>query len=81
MQDKGNGGFYGLVDYNLRIHKQEEKGSIALSRFLWSFSAAYRVTKNEEFYRPHTMRINFYPPRWLILNLAGSTGLSTTKGM
>ena len=49
MQDKENGGFYGLIDYELCINKQADKGSIALNRFLWSFSAAYRITKNEDY--------------------------------
>lgn len=49
MQDQEHGGFYGLIDYELHVHKQADKGSIALSRFLWSFSAAYRITKDKDY--------------------------------
>ncbi|WP_226670378.1 AGE family epimerase/isomerase [Metabacillus litoralis] len=49
LRDDENGGFYGKVNYDLTIDKKAEKGGIAASRFLWSFSAAYRMTKNEEY--------------------------------
>lgn len=47
--DVENGGFYGQIDFNLTIDKEADKGGIAISRFLWTFSAAYRVTKNEQY--------------------------------
>lgn len=71
MQDKENGGFYGLVDYNLRIHKQTEKGSIALSRFLWSFSAAYRVTKNEEYLQAAHHAYHFLSTKMIDAEIGG----------
>ncbi len=49
LKDEQHGGFYGEVDYNLEIEKQADKGGIATARFLWTFSAAYRVTRNEEY--------------------------------
>ncbi|WP_207655815.1 AGE family epimerase/isomerase [Vallitalea okinawensis] len=48
LKDEENGGFYGNVDYDLKVDKKGVKGGIASSRLLWSFSAAYRVTKEEK---------------------------------
>lgn len=49
MKDEENGGFYGQVDYELNINKLADKGGVVLSRYLWSFSAAYRVTQKNEY--------------------------------
>src|SRR5690625_1683799 len=49
LKDKQNGGFYGMVDFNLNTHDQADKGGIVTARFLWTFSAAYRVTKNKQY--------------------------------
>lgn len=58
LKDEENGGFYGEVDYDLTINKEGPKGGIAAARFLWSFSAAYRVTMKEEYlsYAHHAYR-------------------------
>lgn len=39
--DEKNGGFYGMVDFDLNVHKDAEKGVILNSRILWFFSNAY----------------------------------------
>lgn len=49
LKDNQNGGFYGMVDYELTIHKEADKGGIAAARYLWSFSAAYRITQKSEY--------------------------------
>jgi mannobiose 2-epimerase len=49
MKDEQNGGFYGIVDFNLNTQKQADKSGIVTARFLWTFSAAYRVTKNKQY--------------------------------
>ncbi len=56
LRDDEHGGFFGKVDYHLTINKQSDKGGIAAARLLWSFSAAYRVTKKEKYleYAHHT---------------------------
>ena len=41
LRDDENGGFYGLVDPELSLHKDGEKGVILCSRILWTFSYAY----------------------------------------
>ena len=37
LRDDEYGGFYGLLDYDLTLHKQAEKGCILNSRILWFF--------------------------------------------
>lgn len=49
LKDEENGGIYGLVDYDLEVDRKADKGGIITARFLWTFSAAYRVTKKEEY--------------------------------
>src|SRR5690625_316453 len=49
LKDEQNGGLYGMVDYDLHTHKKADKGGIVTARFLWTFSAAYRVTKKREY--------------------------------
>ena len=46
--DKKNGGFVGQIDYNNNIINEAEKGSVLNARLLWTFSAAYKITKNKE---------------------------------
>ncbi len=48
IKDDENGGFYGLVDFNLNVDKKAEKGTILNSRILWFFSNAYLTLGNEE---------------------------------
>lgn len=45
--DKENGGFYGTVLNDLTIVDKANKGCILNSRILWSYSTAYRISKNE----------------------------------
>lgn len=58
LKDEENGGFYGLVHYDLSVDKLADKGAILAARLLWSFSAAYRVTGNSEYldYAHHAYR-------------------------
>src|SRR6185312_5318662 len=46
--DKTNGGFYGKIVNDNKIFKEASKGSVLNSRILWTFSAAYNLTKNTE---------------------------------
>lgn len=44
LKDEQNGGMIGEVDFHLQKDKKADKGGIVTARFLWTFSAAYRVT-------------------------------------
>lgn len=46
--DHKNGGFIGQIDYSEYINFEAKKGSVLNARILWSFSAAYKLTHNEE---------------------------------
>lgn len=44
--DEKNGGFYGRLDNSNHVYEDAPKGSVLNSRILWTFSAAYDLTKN-----------------------------------
>ncbi|UWY28227.1 AGE family epimerase/isomerase [Flavobacterium sp. TR2] len=45
--DDQNGGFVGQIDFNDQLIAHAEKGSVLNARILWTFSASYKTTKNE----------------------------------
>lgn len=49
MQDMERGGFYGQMRGDGTLVKDANKGGILNARILWSFSAAYRVTRRQEY--------------------------------
>lgn len=47
LKDDEYGGYYGYMDYDLRLDKKAIKGCILNSRILWFFSNAYLTLKDE----------------------------------
>lgn len=47
LKDEEYGGYYGYLDYDLRLDKQYEKGCILNSRILWFFSNAFLALRDE----------------------------------
>src|SRR5690242_18015693 len=47
--DEDHGGFIGKIDHDNKVYSQAAKGSVLNSRILWSFSAAYNLTKDREY--------------------------------
>ena len=45
--DEKNGGFYGSISNNNKVNEDAPKGSVLNARILWSFSAAYNLTKDD----------------------------------
>ncbi|MCM0668250.1 AGE family epimerase/isomerase [Flavobacterium tyrosinilyticum] len=45
--DDQNGGFVGQIDFNDHLIAHAEKGSVLNARILWTFSASYQTTRNE----------------------------------
>lgn len=45
--DNQNDGFIGQIDFNEHEITNSEKGSVLNARILWTFSASYKITKNE----------------------------------
>lgn len=58
LKDEEYGGYYGLVDVDLKLDKTGEKGCILNSRILWTFSNAVLVLKDEQYlpYAKHAYR-------------------------
>jgi len=48
-QDNTESGFYGKIDNYNQVIPKSPKGSVLNARILWSFSAAYNLTKNVEY--------------------------------
>ncbi|MEN9917944.1 MAG: hypothetical protein RL662_380 [Bacteroidota bacterium] len=49
MVDEMHGGFYGRIDGNNQLHQNANKGVVLNARILWTFSAAYRILKEEKY--------------------------------
>ncbi len=49
MQDKEDGGFYGMLDIDLNLDKKAPKGCILNSRILWFFANAYLMYGDETY--------------------------------
>lgn len=48
LKDEENGGFYGKVDYDLNVYRENEKGGILNSRILWFFSNSYLTLRDSD---------------------------------
>jgi mannobiose 2-epimerase len=48
LHDDHCGGYYGEVDYDLKVNKKADKGCILNSRILWFFSSAATLLKDED---------------------------------
>ena len=49
MTDAEQGGFYGRMDGTHRVLPEAGKGAVLNARLLWTFSAAYRVLRRQEY--------------------------------
>ena len=47
LRDEEHGGYYGYMDFDLKLDKQAEKGCILNSRILWFFSQAAMILKDD----------------------------------
>lgn len=51
MVDDANGGFYGKISVDNVVDANSDKGGILNARILWTYSAAYRITKDTSYLR------------------------------
>lgn len=51
MIDAENGGFVGKVDGTGKLHPFADKGCVLNARILWTFSSAYRILNNPEYFK------------------------------
>ncbi len=54
MVDHTNGGFYGRITGTEKLTPEAEKGAVLNARLLWTFSSAYRILGNAEYYEAAT---------------------------
>lgn len=59
LMDKENGGYYGVVDYQLTPHPESPKGGVIGARHLWSYSAAYLSEKKASYLEAATHAYHF----------------------
>ncbi len=57
--DKEFGGFYGKIDNQNKVYKDAPKGAVLNSRILWSFSAAYNLTRNIDYLQTAARAFNY----------------------
>ena len=50
MADSEYGGFYGFVDNSNTVKKEASKGLVMHGRFLWTYSAAFRIFKDPVYF-------------------------------
>jgi len=80
MPDEVNGGFYGRIDRNNRVIPDAAKGGILNARILWTYSAAYRVTKNPEYLRLATRAKDYILSHFIDKEYGGAYMMLNAKG-
>lgn len=60
VTDKENGGYYGRIDGEDKVHPQAEKGAVMNARILWAFSAAYRVLRKPAYLEAATRAKEYF---------------------
>ena len=77
MTDPVYGGFYGRIDGREKKYPEAEKGGILNGRILWTYSAAYRVTKDTS-YLSMAKRARDYILKYFVDKQYGGTYRSLT---
>lgn len=80
MPDNLNGGFYGRINGNNEVVADAEKGGILNARILWTYSAAYRVTKNPEYLKLATRARDYILDHFIDREFGGAYRSLNAKG-
>ena len=80
MADMENGGFYGEADFFGKADKTAAKGGILHARLLWTFSAAYRLLKDESYKKSAAHAKEFLTAAFLDKEYGGLYWLVDYKG-
>lgn len=80
MPDEVNGGFYGRIDRNNQVIPDADKGGILNARVLWTYSAAYRVTRNPEYLRLATRAKDYILSHFIDKEYGGAYMMLNAKG-
>lgn len=80
MTDAENGGFYGQMDGNGKVHSQADKGCILNARIMWTFSSAYRILKNPEYLKYAALAKDYFLKHFIDREYKGAYWLVDYKG-
>ncbi len=80
MVDNVNGGFYGRIDANNKVYPGEDKGGILNARILWTYSSAYRITKDTSYLRLATRARDYILAHFIDREYGGAYRSVTAKG-
>lgn len=80
MTDNVNGGFYGRADYADKVYSDAEKGGILNARILWTYSSAYRVTRNPEYLQTATRAKDYILSHFIDNQYGGAYRSLNAKG-
>jgi mannobiose 2-epimerase len=78
--DYVNGGFYGRVNSKDSVIADADKGGIMDARILWTYSAAYRVTKDTSYLRLATRAKDYILSHFIDKEYGGAYFSLTAKG-
>jgi len=79
--DHRQGGFYGRLTNDNQVVEDAVKGSVLNARILWSFSAAYNLTKEERFFRVAERSFDYISAHFLDLAFGGVYWSVTAEGV
>ena len=65
------GGFYGQMDVDQKIEANAPKGAILNARILWTFSAAYKALKKEEYLQTATRCYEYFVKHFIDTEYGG----------
>jgi len=80
MVDDVNGGFYGRIDGQEKVYPDEDKGGILNARILWTYSSAYRVTKDTSYLRLATRANDYIMAHFIDSESGGAYRSVNSKG-
>lgn len=78
--DGKNGGFVGRIDHNGNIYYDAPKGSVLNSRILWTFSAAYNLTKDHQYLEVAQSAFHYFVERFIDKEFGGVYWTLNYKG-
>ena len=80
MPDEINGGFYGRITSDNKVVPDATKGGILNARLLWTYSSAYRVTRNPEYLRLATRAKDYILSHFIDKEYGGAFMILDAKG-
>jgi cellobiose epimerase len=80
MVDNLNGGFFGRIDNKDNVPPDSEKGGILNARILWTYSSAYRISKDTAYLRLATRAKDYIMTHFIDKEYGGAYRSVNSKG-